>query len=410
MGTPMARDSTPADDVLPASLPGDNLVPLEAILCTDELKRRPFRPPDYETENRALAALVQVLADAPQTILQTLADTLLDVFKADSAGMSLLTDDGTRFSWPAIAGAWRPHLGDGTPRDFGPCGDVLDCNAPLLFKHWERRYPYLLETMPLAHEGLLVPFYVEGKAVGTIWTIAHDDRRKFDAEDLRQLESLSRFASAAYQAVERRQVELRQQLLIDELNHRVKNTLATVQSIAAHTLTAPSDVESRRTFDARLIALSRTHDLLARGSWEGASLRELLLQELDPFQSVDGTRFVVEGPDIELRPKAVLALGLAFHELAANAAKYGALSTRGGQVRVAWGVQEASKPGALRLRWAETGGPRVEKTGHKGFGLILIERGLSLELDGEIALDLHPEGLVCAMKIPLPGRKAADAG
>ena len=119
-----------------------------------------------------------------------------------SAGLSLLTKDGKRFYWAAIAGAWRPHLGGGTPRDFGPCGDVLDCNRAMLFTHWERRYPYLSAAMPLAEEGLLVPFYVNGKAVGTIWTIAHRNHRKFDAEDQRVLESMARFASAAYQTVE----------------------------------------------------------------------------------------------------------------------------------------------------------------------------------------------------------------
>src|SRR6185437_2974816 len=205
--TPMDRYSTPAKDEAAIAPPGDGVIPLDAILCTEELRRRPTRPPDYATENRALATLVAALADAPRTILQTLADTLLAVFKADSAGISLLARDGKSFYWAAIAGDWKPHLGGGTPRDFGPCGDVLDCNAPLLFRRWERRYPYLREATPLAHEGLLVPFYVGGTAVGTIWTIAHDDRRKFDAEDLRQLESLGRFASAAYQAVELQQAE-----------------------------------------------------------------------------------------------------------------------------------------------------------------------------------------------------------
>src|SRR6185369_9187926 len=175
---------------------------LESILCTDELDRRAKRPPDYEIENRALVALAQAMADSPRSILQTLADKILEVFKCDSAGISLLTKDEKRFYWPAIAGVWKPHIGGGTPRDFGPCGDVLDRNVPMLFTHWERRYPYLSMAMPLADEGLLVPFYVEGKAVGTIWAIAHSDRRKFDAEDLRLLESMGRFASAAYQAVE----------------------------------------------------------------------------------------------------------------------------------------------------------------------------------------------------------------
>ena len=147
-------------------------------------------------------ALASALADSPGTILQTLADKVLEVLHADSAGLSLLTKDEKRFYWAAIAGAWRPHIGGGTPRDFGPCGDVLDRNIPMLFTHWERRYPYLSTAMPLADEGLLVPFYVNGKAVGTIWAIAHDNRRKFDAEDLRLLESMGRFASAAYQAVE----------------------------------------------------------------------------------------------------------------------------------------------------------------------------------------------------------------
>jgi C4-dicarboxylate-specific signal transduction histidine kinase len=127
---------------------------------------------------------------------------VLEILDADSAGLSLLTKDEKTFYWAAIAGAWRPHLGGGTPRDFGPCGDVLDRNVPMLFTHWERRYPYLSSAMPLAEEGLLVPFYVNGKAVGTIWTIAHRNDRKFDAEDLRLLESMGRFASAAYRTVQ----------------------------------------------------------------------------------------------------------------------------------------------------------------------------------------------------------------
>ena len=178
------------------------VVSLESILCTEELLNRPWRPPDYEKENSALAALVCALANSPQTILQTLADKVLELLHADSAGLSLLTKDEKRFYWAAIAGAWSPHIGGGTPQDFGPCGDVLDHNIPMLFTHWQRRYPYLQTAIPRAEEGLLAPFYVNGKAVGTIWAIAHSNCRKFDAEDLRLLESMGRFASAAYQAAE----------------------------------------------------------------------------------------------------------------------------------------------------------------------------------------------------------------
>jgi two-component sensor histidine kinase len=386
-------------------------VPLEAILRTEELGRRPYRAPDYETENRALAKMVRALAEAPATILQTLADTLLEVFKADSAGMSLLAEEGDRFYWPAVAGDWSPHLGGGTPRDFGPCGDVLDCNGPMLFTHWEKRYPYLTEATPLAEEGLLVPFHVDGEAVGTIWAIAHDGRRKFDAEDLRQLQSLTQFASAAYQAVRLQNAEQArrdmarlnhsQQLLIDELNHRVKNTLATVQSIAAHTLTSSQAAVEKKIFEARLIALSHTHDLLSSRSWESLSLQALLHQELKPFGCGDGGPCSLEGDDLEIAPKMGLALALALHELATNAAKSGALSTVAGRVHVCWRVDLASTPKVLRLAWTETRGPSVMAPGREGFGLATIKRGLAIELDATVTLDFKPTGLACTMTIPL---------
>ena len=198
---------TIGDVLLESSLPA-GAAPLESILCTEELHRRPSRPPDYEKENRALVKLVSALADSPTTIFQTLADTILDITQCDSAGLSLLTRDGKtpdvcgqRFYWPAIAGMWNPHVGGGTPRNFGPCGDVLDQNRTLLFTHFERRYPYLMPVIPAAEECLLVPFYVAGEAVGTIWAITHSDGRKFDAEDDRIMASLGKFASSAYQAL-----------------------------------------------------------------------------------------------------------------------------------------------------------------------------------------------------------------
>ena len=199
--SPISENSAPLDCSIPEAS-------LESILCTEELQRRPSRPPDYEKENRALVALMAALADSPSSIFQTLAETILDITQCDSAGLSLLTRDGKtpdgcgkRFYWPAIAGMWNPHVGGGTPRNFGPCGDVLDQNRTLLFRHFERRYPYLVPVSPAAEECLLVPFYVAGEAVGTIWGIMHNDRRKFDAEDDRVMASLGKFASSAYQAV-----------------------------------------------------------------------------------------------------------------------------------------------------------------------------------------------------------------
>jgi PAS domain S-box-containing protein len=190
----------------------DVAVSLESVLCTDELNRRPSRSPDYQAESRALAELGAALADSPRTILQKLVEVTLRICRAGSAGVSLLSkeDDGKTFYWPAVAGAWSPHVGGGTPRDFGPCGVVLDRNAMQLFTHPERYYPYLLPIAPPIEEALLIPFYVKGRAVGTVWVIAHDRRRKFDAEDLRLIISLGKFAAGAYQVLES----------LDALGHR----------------------------------------------------------------------------------------------------------------------------------------------------------------------------------------------
>lgn len=200
----VAESSRPQNDVsLEASIP-EGAASLESILCTEELHRRPSRPPDYEKENRALVALASARVDSKSNILQTLAETILDVTQCDSSGLSLLTknDGGKRFYWPAIAGVLKPHIGGGTPRNFGPCGDVLDRDCTILFRHFEQHYPYLLPVIPAAEECMLFAFYVEDKAVGTIWAIMHTDRRKFDVEDERIISALGQFASVVYRTVE----------------------------------------------------------------------------------------------------------------------------------------------------------------------------------------------------------------
>jgi PAS domain S-box-containing protein len=181
--------------------PADSIAPLEKVLCTDELRRRPSRPPNFSLENRALSRLAQAHADSPDTILQTLVETIMEVCGAGSAGISLLKTDerGTNFHWPAIAGEWKRFIGGYNPRNFSPCGDVLDLNRPLLFRDVESRYPYFAPIVPRVEEALLVPFYICSEAAGTIWAIHHDTEHRFDAEDQRMLESLSKLASSAYQ-------------------------------------------------------------------------------------------------------------------------------------------------------------------------------------------------------------------
>jgi len=207
-----------------------DVAPIESVLCTQELSRRPPRPPDYQKENRALVALAKALSESPRKILQTLADTIVETLGVGSAGVSLLTrtDDGEKFYWPAIAGDWTAYIGGGTPRDFGPCGDVLDRNTALLFNHPERRYIYLEPAKPAVEEALLVPFYVEGEAVGTIWAISHNPAFKFDGEDQRILNSLAKFASCAFQvtsALEGQEINRQQAITFD-------TTLSTITDFA----------------------------------------------------------------------------------------------------------------------------------------------------------------------------------
>lgn len=189
--------------------------------------------------------------------------------------------------------------------------------------------------------------------------------------------------------------EQQQKLLVDELNHRVKNTLATVQAIAQQTMrSTPDFVAFRSAFESRLMALASTHDLLTATSWRGAALRDVLLAELGAYGP---DHYRLDGGDVDLTPTEALALGLIVHELATNAAKYGALSGEHGCVNVSWSVADE----VLRLVWLERDGPQVAPPTRRGFGSRLIERSLAGQLAGEARLDFAAEGLTCRITLPL---------
>ena len=200
---------------------------------------------------------------------------------------------------------------------------------------------------------------------------------------------------------ESKSADERQRLLINELNHRVKNTLATVQSIAAQTLrNAGSPDQARRDLDERLIALSRAHDVLTRENWEGANLRAVVTQAVDPYRGDRVERFRTSGPQVRLSPRMALALSMALQELATNAVKYGALSREKGLVAIEWTVRPGAEP-ALRLTWTESGGPRVVAPRRRGFGSRLIERSLAHDLNGTVVIDFDPQGVVCTIEAPI---------
>lgn len=208
-----------------------------------------------------------------------------------------------------------------------------------------------------------------------------------------------RAAAATRVALDRQteQVEMRT-ILLRELNHRVKNTLATVNSLAALAREGASDVPSYyAALNGRLRALSATHDLLTSSDWGDTELRDIADAELAPFRGLKG-QVLIEGPPIRFDPARALSLGLSIHELATNASKYGALSTPEGHVSLTWEIRE---DGRLHVCWTETGGPTVPEDRKPGFGSTLVEKLMARQLKADVRLGFPPEGAVCELVIPL---------
>jgi hypothetical protein len=174
---------------------------LDSVIATEQLGLRKSRAADCHEETRKINELISHLAKSPQDFFQELVNTALELSCANSTGISLLDKEGKKFVWPAVAGGLQPYIGGGTPQDFGPCGTVLDRDAPVLFIHPERHFTYLMPITPPLEEVLLIPFHLNGKAVGTIWAVIHEPNRHFDAEDKRLLENLSIIAASAYQVL-----------------------------------------------------------------------------------------------------------------------------------------------------------------------------------------------------------------
>jgi two-component sensor histidine kinase len=232
--------------------------------------------------------------------------------------------------------------------------------------------------------------------------------RDFTQSDIEFLRSYANLLGAA---IERLRVvaQLRaavrdKDLLIDELNHRVKNTLTTVQSIASQTLrNAPTIEHASSAIESRLIALSQVHNVLTTESWADVGLHSIVAQAVEPYRSRGENRIHVQGPPVQIPPRMALALAMALQELVTNAVKYGALSNGIGQIRVHWKLNGARPDGRLHLIWEETEGPPVHKPSRRGFGTRLIERSLAQDLDGDVRIEFAPTGVVCSVDAPLAG-------
>jgi two-component system CheB/CheR fusion protein len=214
-----------------------------------------------------------------------------------------------------------------------------------------------------------------------------------------------RVAMLLRDTTERRRAEETQKLLLGELNHRVKNMLTVVQSVAMQTQrTAASPEDFIEAFDDRLQALARAHELLAKAEWTHAELGELARGVLDAFDAGDGGRIRIKGPPARLTPGAAIALGMALQELGANAAKHGALSSPGGRAELVWRIEEDGSDARLVLDWREIDGPTVRPPTRRGFGTRMLTEGVAAEVGGTVDLRFPPGGAECTMRMPLGGR------
>jgi PAS domain S-box-containing protein len=228
-----------------------------------------------------------------------------------------------------------------------------------------------------------------------VWTASHVTR-------LVDADGTQSFFTVTTDVTERKDHDRIRAWLLAELNHRVKNNLSTVQALAKQSLASSSTPEEfQRTFDARLMALSRAHDLLMRETWTSAGLGQIVAETLAPFRLDEDGRIVIGGPEVRLSPTAAVTMTLAFHELATNAARFGALSDPNGRVAVEWSVGRTEAGGVVNLIWRESGGPDVPPPTRRGFGSRLIERGAARELGGRVRLEFEPEGVACVFQLPL---------
>jgi PAS domain S-box-containing protein len=215
-------------------------------------------------------------------------------------------------------------------------------------------------------------------------------------------------AGSTRDVTERTHHEQHLELLINELNHRVKNSLVMVQSLTRQSFSNATSLEdAHEKIDSRLLALSSAHDTLTRENWQSADMLELARDVSSLCEPDASGRFVLEGPSCRLDPRRALALSMALHELCTNAVKHGALSSPRGQVRIAWNRRvDAGGRDVLELLWQESGGPAVSPPERKGFGSRLLERGLKRDLEGEVELAFEPSGVVFRVSMPLPAAVA----
>jgi two-component sensor histidine kinase len=364
-------------------------------------------------QQRVLAEFgaLAVNSDNQDEILNKACELVGRALGTDLAKVMELLPDGQTFKIRAGVG-WKPGIVGGTivtAAKNSPEGLTLIEGAVIsadVMKETRFEYhEFLKEHGVKAFVNVLI---LGGKERSPVGVLQVDSRkpRDFTQPDIEFLRSYSNLLGAAIERLrvldELREAVRQRDLLINELNHRVKNTLATVQSITFQTLrNAPTIDHASSAIESRLIALSKVHDVLTDRSWSAVDVHEIVRQAVEPHRSRGESRIDVEGPRVRIPPRMALAIAMALQELVTNALKYGALSNESGEIRVRWQLHGLSSPPRLELIWEESGGPHVDPPARRGFGTRLIERSLAHDLGGNVRIEFASTGVVCSVDAPL---------
>ncbi|MET4697033.1 two-component sensor histidine kinase [Constrictibacter sp. MBR-5] len=392
------------------------------VFITDELNTRAPGRVDSLKEKQALQDLAGRMSSWPEEVLPRFVELAMEMTEGSSAGLSLYEEEPAPgvFRWRWLQGLLSPFEGTTVPRDFSPCGVALDRNDIVLCAHPERVYNWIAEAGLTIPEALLVPLYLGGTVpLGTLWIIGRGPRH-FDRGHARAMKELASFVDIALRMVrteERLQQALdAQQMLAREMSHRIKNLFAMTNGLLRLSAHAASDKDELvQLMSGRLQALATAHALVrpafrgpVRGDRDHAGAAKAAGHDLDtlirtivsPYErsgTEQGSRFAIAGPGVSCGEQSSNGMALVLHELATNAAKYGALTTEHGRIAVDWRLSE----GKLALQWEETGGRPIEaEPASTGFGGSLVRTIVQHQFDGTLSYDWRGDGITVRIAVP----------
>ncbi|SPP92660.1 MULTISPECIES: sensor histidine kinase [Bradyrhizobium] len=376
--------------------------PIATVFITEQLADRVAAAPDFLREKLAIQNLAEVMSDHPDEVLAHLVKLGMEICGAHSAGISIFEPEARRFRWHALAGELATFEGATTPRNFSPCGVCLDLAEPILMERPERAYDWIREAGITVPEVLLVPLTVKGAdAIGTLWLVAADAGH-FNKEHARVMAELAAFAGVALRMIQTEQrlnLALQQQeTLTREMSHRIKNLFTVADSMVRMTArSAASKEDLAEILSGRLHALAQANALIRRSFGTDvsavASFGDLIARILRPHEQGQAA---LSGPDLAIGEQATNQLALVFHELATNAAKYGALNCDRGSLTISWAVTAD----AVDIVWNEKGASSVKAPSETGFGTKLVETTIG-RIGGKIDREWSTDGLRVRISLPL---------